>query len=250
MKTQLPILTIAAALLTLGGCGSRHIAPQWGAVTTDTLMGDRTAAVRISYDFATLTNAAESSALQWIEERNIGYFFCLEEFSGTAAQAADAALRELAEEVPHFLMPESVSDAAQTPYHISVASCGEQLDTLLSYRIDRTNYTGGAHGMHSIEYHTYSLADGRELILDDLFAPAQRARLESMIRHRLYESYDAADDDELAAQGFFPQYIAPTENFRLSAEGITFVYNPYEVGCYALGRVEATIPWSELQPAE
>ena len=58
---------------------------------------------------------------------------------------------------------------------------------------------------------------------------------------------EAANDDELAERGFFPEYISLTENFRITPEGITFYYNPYDIGCYALGAVDVTMSREELE---
>ena len=51
----------------------------------------------------------------------------------------------------------------------------------------------------------------------------------------------------LAERGFFPEYISLTENFRITPEGITFYYNPYDIGCYALGAVDVTMSREELE---
>ena len=48
-------------------------------------------------------------------------------------------------------------------------------------------------------------------------------------------------------QGFFPEYISTTENFEVTEDGITFYYNPYDIGCYALGGVEVHITREEMQ---
>ena len=53
-------------------------------------------------------------------------------------------------------------------------------------------------------------------------------------------------DDELSELGFFPEYIGATENFQIDDRGITFFYNPYEIGCYALGGIEVTLTREEL----
>ena len=67
-----------------------------------------------------------------------------------------------------------------------------------------------------------------------------------MIREKIAAQYQASTDDELSEAGFFPEYIAPTENFLISESGITFYYNPYDIGCYALGAVEVTLTPEEL----
>ncbi|MZK05547.1 DUF3298 domain-containing protein, partial [Enterobacter hormaechei] len=53
--------------------------------------------------------------------------------------------------------------------------------------------------------------------------------------------------EALDEQGFFPEYIALTENFQITPEGITNNNNPYAIGCYALGAVEVAIGREELE---
>ena len=40
--------------------------------------------------------------------------------------------------------------------------------------------------------------------------------------------------------------IEPNGNFKLSEEGITYIYGQYEIGPYYLGIIKVTIPWDEL----
>ena len=40
----------------------------------------------------------------------------------------------------------------------------------------------------------------------------------------------------------------PSSNFILGKDGITFIYNPYEIAPYALGRIELTISNATLEP--
>jgi hypothetical protein len=42
--------------------------------------------------------------------------------------------------------------------------------------------------------------------------------------------------------------VVPNGNFGLFEEGVEWLYQPYEVGPYALGIVSATIPWNQLTP--
>ena len=43
-----------------------------------------------------------------------------------------------------------------------------------------------------------------------------------------------------------PEIIGVTENFLVTPEGITFYYNPYDIGCYALGSVEVSVSREQL----
>lgn len=240
IKTAILIAGMAAAT---AACTRKPVVPQFGMLTIDTLIGTPANGCKIEYRFATIANAEKSPALRSIEAANAGYFFELEEFGGTARQAADSALRQIAAELA---FPQSAPQMTK-PYEISAEAEAAVTDSLVTYIISRWSYTGGAHGMYATECHTYSLAGGYELSTADLFSERQLLGMEALLRRKLCEQYEAANDDELAERGFFPEYISLTENFRITPEGITFYYNPYDIGCYALGAVDVTMSREELE---
>lgn len=162
--------------------------------------------------------------MQEAVDRSIGQF--MDEYIGT-----------LDESVPQW----------ETEMEMAVESEARVVDTLLVYTISSSNYTGGAHGMYSVNCHNYSIAGGYELALSDLFDAARQEALIGLIRNKLYEQFGVTGDEGLVAQGFFPEYISTTENFEVTEDGITFYYNPYDIGCYALGGVEVHITREEMQ---
>ncbi len=95
--------------------------------------------------------------------------------------------------------------------------------------------------MYATECHNYSLAGVRTLHGGPLLRNGSCSAEGRCSARKLYEQYGAANDDELAERGFFPEYISLTENFLVTPEGITFYYNPYDIGCYALGAVDVTM---------
>ena len=240
IKTAILIAGMAAAT---AACTRKPVAPQFGMLSIDTLIGTPANGCKIEYRFATIANAEKSPALRSIEAANAGYFFELEEFGGTARQAAHSALRHTAAELA---LPQSAPQITE-PNEISPEAEAAVTDSLVTYIISRSSYTGGAHGMYATECHTYSLAGGYELSTADLFSERQLLGMEALLRRKLCEQYEAANDDELAERGFFPEYISLTENFRITPEGITFYYNPYDIGCYALGAVDVTMSREELE---
>lgn len=240
IKTAILIAGMAAAT---AACTRKPVAPQFGMLSIDTLIGTPANGCKIEYRFATIANAEKSPALRSIEAANAGYFFELEEFGGTARQAADSTLRQIAAELA---FPQNAPQMTE-PYEISAEAEAAVTDSLVTYIISRWSYTGGAHGMYATECHTYSLAGGYELSTADLFSERQLLGMEALLRRKLCEQYEAANDDELAERGFFPEYISLTENFRITPEGITFYYNPYDIGCYALGAVDVTMSREELE---
>ena len=238
------LILAAAALLAASSCSRGPVRPDLDVVTIDTLLARNGAECRIEYRFTTIRNADKSPALQAIEQANIGYFFDLPTGGLTLQEAMAASIRE----IDTTCMPPRPEIVTGHRYEIAVESEITQCDTLLTCAITRSSYTGGAHGSYDTEYHNYSLTRGCELTTADLFTDAQLARLDTLILERICTKYGARDREELAERGFFPEEIGTTENFRLTADTITFRYNPYDIGCYALGAVEVPIARAEIDP--
>lgn len=245
-KRLLPLL---AALLAASGC-TRTVRPIFGHVDVDTLLGPAETRIGVVYDFVTIANADRSPALQAIEQANIDYFFGLDTHPATAREAVGASLSEI---VADFLpAPGDEILPFVADYEISAHAEAEAIDTLLTYAIYRQSYTGGAHGIYSTEYHTYSLDSGEELTAADLFDEPMRERIRERIREKLAETYAGGreydtPDEVLEASGFFPEELFVTDNFRIAPDGgISFHYNPYEIACYAAGAVEVTFSRDEL----
>ena len=202
-------------------------------------------AVEVSYSFVSIVNADRNPSLQTIERADVNRVFGLEEFPGTPREAARIAIEELSAD----LLPaaQTFADEHETPYFVTVETEAERVDTLLTYAIRRIGYTGGAHGYDRTEYRTYALDGGYEVTLTDLLGNTASERLVPILRQKLYDRYGVANDEELAAQGFFPEMIRPTENFRVLPDGgVLFRYNPYDIACYAAGPVELTLTRAEF----
>ena len=244
MKTFRIFLALLA-VAAMSACTERPVKPRFAAVRLDTLLVEPSYECQVSYNFASIENAPKSEALQSIEQSNIGYFFELEDSEGSAAAAIAESLRQTDRQLA---LPESARHGGtKAQYEISVESEGSVVDTLLCYMIYRSDYLGGAHGMYSTEYHTYSLLDGYEFTAADLLGADKMEPLAALIRAKVCEMSGAASDDELSANGFFPEYISVTDNFRITPEGMIFHYNPYEIACYANGEIDIEVTREELE---
>lgn len=237
-KRLIPLLLLLA--LAPAACTHRGARPRFETLSLDTLVRSGAARYDIQYRYLTITNADRSPALRAIEEADIAYFFELEGFTGTAREAMRTAVDQLTDGSMLF-----IEEPAE--YSYSVEAEASQVDSLLVYTITRSGYLGGPHDLYDTSTHTYSLAGGYELMLGDLFTPQQQKHLGELLRARLREQYRVADDEGLAALGFFPEYILPGENFQPTEEGILFRYAPYEIGDYALGDIEVLIGKQELE---
>lgn len=232
-------------LIALGAvaCKPKTVMPEWTEVAVDTTFSVGPMTLAVQYDFASIRNAAGAPALEAIERANIETFFGLEGFAGSAREAAMQSVERLKAEA------QSVADAERTPFegYVTTAAEAEVVDTLLVYRISFAEYRGGAHGMHGQHVRNYSLPGGYRLELGDLFDERQMQGLRQLVREKLYAQFGVSSDEGLAEQGFFPEYIDTTENFAVTPEGgIVFYYNPYDIGCYALGSVEVAVDGAEI----
>ncbi len=243
MKIRLSPYLAAAAAVAVVSCAKQPAGPEFGIAATDTLIHRNGISCKVEYRFASILNAADSPALTAIEQANLGYFFGLEAFSGTVREAAATAVEQIAD---IYLADSLPAGCGNTEYEISAESEGAVVDTLVTYTVTTSSYTGGAHGMYSRENYVYSLEGGYEITLYDLFTAAQQENLDRLIRRKLYGQYGVLDDEGLAAAGFFPEYIASTDNFRVTPEGIVFSYNPYEIAYYGLGCIEVEVTREEL----
>lgn len=109
-----------------------------------------------------------------------------------------------------------------------------------------SDYMGGAHGNYGSIGYTFDVQSGKILALEDLLIDKEGfyAKATDYITDTLYELYD---------EGLYPEYkqvVADTwtgeygVKYYLDASGIVIIYNPYEVGPYAMGKAHVTLPYS------
>ena len=121
-------------------------------------------------------------------------------------------------------------------------------ESVLSLSLCERTYTGGAHGNETFHFESFDGRTGAPLTLDDVVAPGKRSELEALAEAAFRERHELAPDADLAEAGFSFEEgrFALTENFAITAEGLVFYYNSYEVAPYAFGATEIELGWDEL----
>lgn len=127
---------------------------------------------------------------------------------------------------------------------VAIARCDENILSLVS---DVYDYFGGAHGMYGSGGYTYEVSSGKILQLVDLLTDEQA----------FYEEATPYVCDELYRQfgnGLYEEYKDTVKkdwtyedlliNYYLNGTGIVVIYNPYEVGPYAMGKATVTLPYA------
>ena len=115
----------------------------------------------------------------------------------------------------------------------------------VSYRATEYQYMGGAHGFTSVQVGTVDRKTGRKYKLADIVPESRRGELLRKVREDIaIRHYEAKSYAEWRARKEIAFFDEPqlTENFYFDDRAIHFVYNQYEIACYADGIIEAIVP--------
>ena len=106
----------------------------------------------------------------------------------------------------------------------------------LSFRAEDFVYLGGAHGITVVTVGTFDRRTGRRLRVGDFIPADRREAAVALLRAGVIAQL--GEGDQLLDE------VTLTENFHVAEDGLHFVYNEYEVACYAAGVIEVVLPFS------
>ena len=122
------------------------------------------------------------------------------------------------------------------------------IPSLWSYAMDVYEYTGGAHGNRYLLIQNYDLQTGDAVSEQDLFIDDYYEQLKTLLLEALIAQTDEAETKkDLRRLGYSVVDVVPNENFYVTPEGITYVYNPYEIAPYAMGCIQISLPWDSVR---
>lgn len=117
--------------------------------------------------------------------------------------------------------------------------------TVVSLRIVYSEYTGGAHGNYAYAGETYDVKTGKLLRLADIIKDVEGFYPLAIdyIVDALYAEYEEALFSDYGT--WVAECISPENepNWYLTGSGIVISFSPYEVGPYAMGAPEITLPY-------
>ena len=119
---------------------------------------------------------------------------------------------------------------------------------LLSYCTYKNEYSGGPHGMYTTEFTNLNLSTLQPILLDELFVEDYQETLTELLWYQLALDNGVETRDELEEMGYATTgELAPTENFYINEDGITFYYNVYEIAPYSMGPTQITLSYDMLE---
>lgn len=135
-----------------------------------------------------------------------------------------------------------------------------QTPRYVTYTTGYSIYTGGAHGAYIIDEETFRKSDGHHMGWDIIDTISARPTLNALIIEGLKEYFSTPDDpngDLLNEELQFMELIEnpdadlmsiiplPSSAPALTAEGVSFVYQQYEIASYAAGLPSFVIPYDK-----
>ncbi|SDK54138.1 DUF3298 and DUF4163 domain-containing protein [Microbulbifer yueqingensis] len=116
---------------------------------------------------------------------------------------------------------------------------------LLTVEINSYRYTGGAHGMPSVEWFNWDLAADKHIPLRELIAGGAEQVFWERAREAHGRWLEQQSEMDPGSGEIWP--FQRTGNFRFGDDGLVLLYDVYALGPYAMGPVKLTIPWQELR---
>ena len=108
------------------------------------------------------------------------------------------------------------------------------------------SFTGGAHGNYATTFRNYDRRSGQIIKAGDLLTGGLSPELTAMAEPLSRNTYQIPDSSTYDAAGYWleNEQFYLTENFAVTAEGLLFLYNPYEIAPYAMGPQELLLPYT------
>ena len=237
--------TLAAALAFSSCKSSPPVLPTFDAIEKTEHFQTTTGNFEVTYRFEYLSTLADQAVLQKIQLEMasdlFGAGFAKTDAAGSAA-AFDGSLR-----ATYGTRADSATFKWDGYLHLRSAASLVG-DRIVAYTVDRSEDSGGAHVMDESHHFNYDLSTGARLTLDSFFTPEGKAALAESIRAAILRQKGLVAWEELVARDCFnaAAEVTATDNFALTATDITFVYNPYDIACYAAGGTKVSLPLANL----
>ncbi len=130
-------------------------------------------------------------------------------------------------------------DFKQTWEEISAMKLVSHQNDILILQYSGSGYSGGAHGYYNEIYKVFDLKNKKAISQNEIFQNPN----DKFWNDILMKNFTDKDQKEM----LLVDKIELNDNFYFDNQGITFVYNQYEITAYAAGVVNITIPFSSIK---
>lgn len=119
-------------------------------------------------------------------------------------------------------------------------------DNILSYQIVTMDYKGEDNSSTLYRNIVFNLDNGQQLNENDIFIPDYKPILSGLIVNKILAQNNVKSIDQLLPRGYWLDDLTPNDNFYVSREGITYIFNENEYSERSNGKITVFLPYTEL----
>jgi hypothetical protein len=118
----------------------------------------------------------------------------------------------------------------------------------IALQLDNVEYVGGAHANSFSLYVNYDLNTYKEIALESLLKPGGLQKL-NLIAEQIFRKNEGLTPTASLSDVYFFENdkFKLNNNFTITATGLQFKYNPYEIKPFAAGETIVKIPFAQIK---
>ena len=181
---------------------------------------------------------------QNINNAIVAQAFDLENGTGTLEETAIRYRENLIDE---YMNENAVLENGVRSWEDRLGGCFEKkYRNYLNYLVSYYSFRGGAHGIQTLCHLVFDARTGEQIREEDLFAPGYEGPVAQLLRLAVKSSMEEEDPELMQLVNL--EEVVPNGNFAVREDGMEWLFQPYEVGPFALGIVSASLSWEDLKP--
>ena len=125
-----------------------------------------------------------------------------------------------------------------------------ETDRYVSYQYTQEGFSGGAHGWFIAMGQTFRKSDGRRIDYD-IFREESMDELADLVKDNIFSQYfesNATEMENLLTMENNDYFPLPQAAPVFREDGVEFIYQQYEIACYAAGMPACVISYDLLEP--
>ena len=121
-------------------------------------------------------------------------------------------------------------------------------DGYLAYQTCLDEYEGWMHPFRNFSWGVWSFSLGRPLAPEDIFRPECMPQVIALVKDDMAYDHNCTNFAQYAETRLIDDFTELPKNFTLDDRGIKFIFNAYEIACYAEGDIRGFVSWRDLLP--
>ena len=196
--------------------------------------------IEINFPYAE-GESTRAKAINFIIENHIANMLMFSEEPNDSIKL-EQAVSQFDNEYKRF--KEDISESALVWEAIFDAEVIYQSQEVITLAINGYLNTGGAHGNMNITLYNFD-EKGQVLDIDDIIK--DREAFTNFVKPYFETAIKEKDNDEQLTDYFFGDPFHLPANIGINEDGVLMLYNVYEIGSYAQGLTEFTIPFEDVE---